>query len=154
MEITYISGNHKGGRTFDDVGVGSWNSPEEFLNSEYNTRDDDSKQNIDKNNFGFEEGYLIETTPEQDKIMVESFTMVSESDYRLLGNNCALAVQRSLFDAGIPVADSKYKTIRVPANKHLGEDSFVVRHPNFNPIPSEAYKSIIKHNPKGKRIHK
>ena len=49
----YISGEHKGGRTFNDIGVGNWNSPQEFLNSDYNRRTETSKDDKSKNNFGF-----------------------------------------------------------------------------------------------------
>lgn len=32
----YVSGKHSGGREFNDVAVGSWDSPQEFLDSSYN----------------------------------------------------------------------------------------------------------------------
>lgn len=32
------SGEHTGGRTFDDIGIGKWKNPHDFLNSEYNNR--------------------------------------------------------------------------------------------------------------------
>lgn len=40
----YISGEHKGGRPFNDIAVGSWDSPQEFFNSPYNVRTDNSKK--------------------------------------------------------------------------------------------------------------
>lgn len=59
-----------------------------------------------------------------------------------------------MFDAGISVAESDYTFSKVPANKKLGIESFVVKRPNFNPIPSKAFKNIIKQNPNGKFIQK
>ena len=57
---------HIGGREFNDVAVGSWDSPQEFLNSSYNVENDNSKNDPSMNNYGFTEGYQIKTTPEQD----------------------------------------------------------------------------------------
>lgn len=39
----YIFGSHYGGRTFNDVAVGSWDTPQEFFDSSYNVRNNDSK---------------------------------------------------------------------------------------------------------------
>ncbi|MDE6481144.1 MAG: RHS repeat-associated core domain-containing protein [Muribaculaceae bacterium] len=150
----YISGEHKGGRTFNDIGVGEWDTPEEFLNSDYNVRNDNCKDNKAVNNFGFEEGFVIETTRDQDKVMIETFSQVADSEYSLLGNNCAIAVQKTMFEADIPVAEPRFTKTFVPANKTLGESSFVISRPNFNVIPSQAFKSIIQQNPLGRYVHK
>ena len=39
----YLSGNHIGGRPFNDVAVGSWDSPQDFLDSDYNGKNENSK---------------------------------------------------------------------------------------------------------------
>ena len=109
----YISGSHSGGRTFNDVAVGSWDSPQEFLHSSYNVRNENSKDDKSMNHFGFTEGYQIPTTPEQDAIMRNSFIKKAETRYTPLGNNCAITVQEVMFDADIPVATPKYKTIHI-----------------------------------------
>ncbi|MDE5930067.1 MAG: hypothetical protein K2H03_06260, partial [Muribaculaceae bacterium] len=90
----YLFGEHKGGRTFNDVAIGSWDSPQEFFNSSYNVRDEESKYDKSKNHFGFCEGYQISTTAEQDAIMRDSFTKIANTEYNLLFNNCATAVQQ------------------------------------------------------------
>lgn len=95
----YISGSHSGGRKFNDVAVGSWDSPQEFLHSSYNVRNGDSKDNKTMNHFGFSEGYQIPTTPEQDAIMRNSFSKTAKSEYDLIDNNCATAVQKAMVDA-------------------------------------------------------
>ncbi len=64
---------HFGGRRFNDIAVGSWDTPEFFFKSSCNVEDDDSKDDPYKNSFGYSEGFLIHTTPEQDKIMRNSF---------------------------------------------------------------------------------
>ena len=101
----YASGSHSGGRKFNDVQVGKWDSPQEFLDSDYNSRPDDGDGKDDKsvNNFGYEEGYLIESTPEQDEIMREEFKKISDTEYDLLNNNCATAVQKTLIKGGFNV---------------------------------------------------
>ena len=149
----YLSGEFKGGRPFNDVGVGSRDSPIDFFDSEYNeTQGEAGKQNRNINNYGFSEGYHIKTTPEQDEIMRNSFIQISKTEYKLLGNNCATAVQKVMFDANIPVAESKYETISIPANTYLGESGYKIVKPNFDVYPSSAFESIINANPNGEYI--
>lgn len=150
----YISGQHKGGRKFNDIAVGSWNSPQEFFNSSYNVRNNKSKDNKAMNHFGFKEGYQISTTKEQDAIMREKFKEKSKDRYSPLGNNCATVVQRVMFDAGIPVATPKYETIHVPANFYLGEPEYNIVRPKIDPWPSSAFKTIMKVNPGGIYYHR
>lgn len=146
----FISGSFVGGRPFNDIGVGEWDTPQEFMNSDYNKKTGSNGDNNKAiNNYGFTEGYLIKTSNEQDKIMRDIFIKTSKTEYTPLGNNCATIVQQALFDAGIPVAKSKYETIYIPANKHFGEPAYRITRPNFNPIPRSAYKSIIDVNPDG-----
>lgn len=150
----YVSGEHIGGREFNDIAVGSWNSPDEFMHSTYNMRTDESKDDKSKNHFGYSEGYQISTTPKQDAMMRSSFIEKANTQYYPLGNNCATIIQSVMFDAGIPVATPTYETIHVPANKYLGEPEYNIVRPNFNPWPSSAFKSIMGLNPDGRYIHK
>ena len=150
----YISGKHTGGRPFNDIAVGNWDSPDEFMHSSYNKCTDESKEDKSMNNYGFSEGYQISTTSEQDAIMRKSFIEKSKTTYRLLGNNCATTVQSVMFEAGIPVAKPKYKTIHIPANKSLGEPAYDIVRPNISPFPHTAFKSIMNSNPHGIYIHK
>lgn len=148
----YLSGKHKGGRTFNDIGVGEWDTPLDFLNSQYNNRNENTKDNSNYNHFGFREGYLIYTSTEQDAIMRTKFENESHTKYTPLGNNCATIVQRVLLDAGIPIANPNYINIHIPANHKLGEEAYEYIKPNINPIPDEAYKAIKEQNPDGKII--
>lgn len=150
----YVSGEHKGGRDFNDIAVGSWDSPQDFLNSSYNVRTNQSKGDKSMNHFGFQEGFQISTTPEQDAIMRNSFIEKAETRYTPLGNNCATTVQEVMFEADIPVATPKYKTIHIPANIYLGEPEHDIVRPNINPWPRTAFKSIMESNPTGIYIHK
>ena len=97
----YIGGKFFGGRPFDDIAVGEWDSAEEFLRSSYNSKGDKyDRENT--NYYGFEHGYEIKTTPEQDKLISAKFKEISENEsYFLLGNNCATTVARSLIEGGI-----------------------------------------------------
>ena len=76
----YFLGSYSGGRTFNDVAVGSWDSPQDFFNSSYNIRNDKSKDDKSMNHFGFTEGYQIPTTPEQDATMRTSFSKTAKSE--------------------------------------------------------------------------
>lgn len=48
-------------------------------------------------------GYQIETTPEQDSIMREEFKNIAETEYDVITNNCAIAVQKTLIKGGLNV---------------------------------------------------
>lgn len=114
-----------GGRKFDDIGIGSWDSPADFFNSSYNENGDGDDKSI--NSYGYEEGYLISTTPEQDKTMSNYFMSISKyEEYSITNNNCAHAVQRSMAKAGS-------KT-----------DWYYV-------LPVNAYNNIVNLNPSGKK---
>lgn len=148
----YLSGHFTGGRPFNDVGVGAWRTPEEFLNSNYN-QDLGDKAINDKsvNNYGFEEGYRIKSTPEQDGIMRERFRTFSESDYSLLKNNCTTIVQQVLFVADIPINNQNTEKIYGEV-ENLGK--ILLSIPDLTIIPSEAYKKIINANPNGNFVRK
>lgn len=150
----YISGKFSGGRKADDIAVGEFYSPQEFMDSPYNTEGDGD--NLSINSFGFSEGYLIPSSEVQDNTMRETFTnMSNDKEYDLLGNNCATTVQKVMKAAGLKTYNDKQQKYRVPDNRSFGESSFIVTHKNLHPIiPSVLYKSIIRHNPQGKTIHK
>ena len=150
----YLSGEHRGGRRFNDIAIGPWDSPQDFMDSSYNQRTEESKDDRSFNNYVFNEGFLIPTTSEQDMEIRETFEHISLKEYHILGNNCATAVQRALIKAGIEVAYPKYETIRVPANHSIGEDGHELVKHRINHLPSKAFHSIRKLNPKGKMIYK
>lgn len=153
----YISGGHRGGRPFNDVAVGSWDSPEEFLNSSYNVRNENSKEKPDMNHFGFSEGFQIPATPEQDAVMRNGFTKIAETEYNLFNNNCATAVQKVMIDAGIPVSKPTMEPVTIPMPTPGGlVDVFngYQMKCDIKMIPSFAFKSIMNWNPTGRYIHK
>jgi len=145
----YLSGSHTGGREYNDLAVGEWDSPQHFMDSNYNRNGDK-----ETNSYGYTEGYVIPTTQEQDETMRETFTSISENEsYHLLGNNCSTVVQRSMEAAGLETYKQKTMTYRVPANHLLGESSFTTTYTTARPIvPSNSYKSIIRLNPQGQPI--
>lgn len=154
----YISGDHKGGRPFNDVGVGSWNSPQEFLNSSYNVKNDVSKEDKSMNNFGFSEGYQITSTPGQDAIMRENFTKIANTTYKPITNNCAIAVQQVMIDAGISVSKPNIvPTSTIPMQTPFGMinviNGYQIKY-DMHFLPSSAFKSIMEWNPGGQYLHK
>ena len=142
----YSSGKHTGGREFDDIAVGEWDSPQQFMDSHYNTEGDKENKDIDK--YGFPEGYVIPTTSEQDNTIRTKFTDISENEeYRLNPlnpNQCATTVQRSLNKAGIETG--------VTNVSYRWGERFESK---VNPyLPSQAYKAIIYNNPNGFKVYK
>ena len=138
----YSSGDHKGGRKFDDIAVGEWDSPEQFMQSTYNSKGDKDDKSI--NGYGFSEGYVIPTTSDQDKIMRETFTSISENeDYSIVTNNCATAVQKSLKAVGIKTSERVTDVMIGPSTKEVTPW-----------IPSFAFNVIKRNNPSGIYIRK
>ena len=106
----------------------TWNTPQDFLNSDYNNI------NKEKNNgYGYQEGYLIPTNSEQDKVVKETYLQAVEQGYSLIDNHCSIAVQKSLNSIGI-------KT-------HVIINAFPTFSANINPyFPDDAYKAIKMNN--------
>ena len=95
----YVSGKFTGGRKFNDIAVGEFKSPQDFLNSQYNTEGNGSDTSI--NSYGFTEGYIIPTSEEQDEIIRSTFVEISTNEpYDLLLNNCSVVAQRALEKGG------------------------------------------------------
>ena len=100
-----------GGRRYDDIGVGEWDTPQDFLDSSYNTDDDnnDSEKGNDAttNSYEYTVGYQIESSPEQDKAMRNEIKNISKTEeYGLSRNNCASAVIKTLEAAGFEFNES------------------------------------------------
>ena len=143
----YFSGKHIGGREFNDLGQGEFGSPQQFLESTYNSKGDKDDKTI--NDYGFGEGYIIPTTQEQDETIRNTFVDISNNEeYRLNPvnpNQCATVVQRSLNKVGIET-----RVNRTITNRSTGGDSYQIK---FNPyLPSQAFKSIMYNNPQGQYI--
>lgn len=147
----YVSGKFSGGRKFNDISVGSFDSPQQFMDSEYNESGDKDDKSI--NSYGFKEAYVIPTTTSQDEKIRDAFIDNSNNEYNLLGNNCSTVVQLSLEAGGIKTYTKTKNTYSIPSNYKLGESSFTVSISNSRPIiPSVSFRNIIKPNPNGKLI--
>lgn len=153
----YISGSHSGGRTFNDVAVGSWDTPQEFFDSSYNVRNENSKDDKSMNHFGFSEGYQISTTSEQDDTMRNSFTKTAKTEYNLFNNNCATAVQKAMVEAGIPVSEPTMIPSYTPMSTPFGLVNVFNGYQmkcDLKMMPSSAFKSIMQWNPNGSYLQK
>ncbi len=148
----YVSGEFWGGRKKNDVGVGSWNSPREFMKSDYNRRQRQSDSYNDVCNYNFRQCYIIKTSSEQDKKMIEDFKKVSKMEYNLLTNNCATAVQRVMYNSGVNVSNPPYWTVTNDTYMLNGQPIYDFRIPNFTPLPRNAFESIMETNPDGEHI--
>ena len=75
--IYELTNGYLGGGPDHDVGRGSWSSPQEFLDQAHKTTKEEREKNTDViNNYDYTDAYEIETTPEQDNIIKETFTMI------------------------------------------------------------------------------
>ena len=85
-----------GGASKHNKGNMTWNTPQDFLNSDYN-----DTNNEENNGYGYHEGYLIPTNSEQDNIVKETFIQAVNQGYSLIKNHCSIAVQKSLNAIGL-----------------------------------------------------
>ncbi len=153
----YFFGSHSGGRTFNDIAIGSWDSPQEFLDSSYNVRTTDSKDDKSMNHFGFSEGYQISTTPEQDGTMRNSFSEIAKTKYNPFNNNCATTVQKAMVKAGIPVSQPTIVPSYIPMTTPFGIDNvfngYQMKY-DIKMMPGSAFQSIMQWNPGGQYLQK
>ena len=155
----YSSGQFSGGKQFNEVAVGEWNSPQKFLNSDFNTRATGAEKqtSTDINGYGFTEVFVIPTTPTQDRTIRETFTNIATTEnYDLVGNNCATAVLRSFEAAGIQTYNTATNRTYVPANHKFGESGYWVTYPmSSRPfVPSSAFRSVMNYNRNGFLLRK
>jgi hypothetical protein len=153
----YFFCTHTGGREFNDIAVGSWDSPQEFLDSSYNVKNKNSKDDKSMNNYGFTEGYQISSTPEQDETMRNSFSKAAKTKYNLFNNNCATTVQKAMIEAGIPVSEPTMVPSYIPVVTPFGVVDVLNGYKmkcDIIKLPSSAFQSIIKFNPSGQLLHK
>jgi len=148
----YSSGQHSGGRKFDDLKVGQFDSPKQFLESKYNQAGDKDDRSI--NSYGFKEAFVIKTTEKQDNAIRGKFEDVSKNEEYSLNpanpNQCATTVQKSLNAAGIETTETVTKTV---TDRQHGDVYEVTT--KTNPyLPSNAFKAIINNNPNGTYVKK
>ena len=135
-----------GGRPFDDIEVGSFDSPEKFMNSPYNKKYEKIEEKADPsiNSYGYPEGYVIPATQDQDETIKKTYIDAVNEGYTLSDNQCAKVVQRALSKAGISVYESTVT--------HYPYASSVTRTLPY--LPSNAYSVIKSNNPQGYSVYK
>ena len=96
------SNGKKGGKPYHDLGMQTFDSISEFLNSDYNKEGTEEEILIDKvNNFGYEKAFVIPTTHNQDKKIMEKFLKEAHLSYNLVYRQCAQVVQIALNAGGV-----------------------------------------------------
>jgi len=147
----YIPGTDifMGGRKSDDIAVGLFDSPQQFLNSKYNHEGNEDDKSI--NAYGFTQAFVLPTTSEQDNAIRKTFTDISQNEeYRLnpfTPNHCGTTVQRSLNSANVRTTVDTY----IPVGMY-GTSGMTIK---TNPyLPSNAFNAIMKNNPNGQLIRR
>ncbi len=144
----YASANGKLGGPTNDVGVGSWESPEEFLKyMNGNSTQDNDGQTEEMTKYEYAEAYEITTTPEQDKIIADEFGEIAKEDYDLASNNCAHAVLRSLNAAGLVkiTGANNIKPVIFMPSPYEPRPS-IITDTHLAQRPREAYNDIKRNN--------
>ena len=132
-----------GGGPIDNKGEKSWESPQDFLDDDYNraTNQEDLENGI-VNGYGYKEGYLIPTNQQQDRVASQTFIETVDKGYSLLNNQCSMAVQKALNAAGIETGRTYYY--------HSVGTTIKGSYKEYNPyLPSSSFKAIIQNNRNG-----
>lgn len=141
------SKGESGGKGYHDKGEKSFDSPEQFLSSDYN-RTSENKDEIESdavNNYDFKEAIVLPTSKEQDNIAKDAFIDKTKENYNALSNNCAQAVYSALKAIGIN-----------PAVKRSISDSqgMSVNMYTAPVLPQTLFDNLIKTFPDAKIIQK
>ena len=155
-----ISGNvdspYKGGKHYDEIGVGNWDNAQDFLDSDFNREaPDENPDNPDYDKYEYTLGLEIETTSEQDNIARDTFTSISQNEeYDFLFNNCAQGAQRAIKATGIKINVAEPYS-RIPLiNAIMDRKIKLIKSQTPVPYPEDAYRNIKKANPQAKEIKK
>lgn len=94
-----------GGKGYHDTGERSFDSPEQFLHSNYNREGSlEEIKNNEVSNYEFSEAIILPTTSKQDNEAVAQFLLETNKSYDIGNNNCARAVGITLKSLGINVS--------------------------------------------------
>lgn len=89
--------------------------------------------------------------------MRNSFSKTAKSEYDLFNNNCAMAVQNAMLDAGIPVSENSIVPTYIPILTPFGIvdvcNGYQINY-DMNILPSSVFQSIMKWNPIGLYLQK
>ena len=132
-----------GGKPYHDLGVKTFDSPEDFMNSTYNREGNEEEVGNDEiNNYGYDEAYTIPTDSKQDNKIRSAFQSEAKKPYTPW-HQCAIVVQNALSAGNIKSIDVSYL--------YLDDDYPKVNVPY---MPLRTFRNIIDINPKGKIIKK
>lgn len=143
------------GMNYNDVGAGEWDSPEAFFKFQQDLAKIGAPKDKSFVNFQYNRGYVIPCTHEQDAIMRDTFAEIAGTEYNVLNNNCAIAVQIAMHRAGLPFyneggAHDDWRTWDYWSKSTHTEDSGISWMINW--IPKCAFNDIVKVNPNGRLI--
>lgn len=132
-----ISNQRVGGK--NDKGTPLTVNVQEFLNT--NTDE--------KGNRYYTDAIVIQTTPDQEKKIVESMSRSLKKDYNFFIKNCAHAVSRALSEGGVQINDNG--SIEDMARRYLNDISEhgIV----YRTVPILLYDSIKHANPQAKKYY-
>ena len=138
-----------GGAPHNNLGERSFDSPTVFLNSIYNS--DGSYEEIEHdriNGYGYTEGYILPTTPKEDKKIKYNFMKAVNEGYNLLKNQCTNSVQKALNSVGVKTTTiNKFNYSTTSGAVYPMPPHYTV---GVNPyLPSLAFKAIRDNNPNG-----
>ena len=131
-----------GGKPYHDLGVKTFDSPDDFMNSTYNREGSKEEvRNNEINNYGYDEAYTIPTDSAQDNKIRSAFQSEAKKPYNLLSHQCAQVVQLALNAGGIntkKILDIEFNILGITIKKKFD------LHPFF---PANTFETIRQNNP-------
>lgn len=149
----FQGGWYIGNSKHNDLGVGSWDTPADFMRSPFNADGPSSDTTISC--CRYTDAYLIPTTAEQNDVIVECFRRMSSERYNLLKNNCATACIRSLWTAGIntePASDAVPPAGLPEIDALQSLLDYLARFTGSYDLPYTAFRDIVTANPQGRFV--
>ncbi|WP_408040247.1 RHS repeat domain-containing protein, partial [Tenacibaculum amylolyticum] len=147
--------NSEGELVNDQFTIKTFDTVEDFANSEYNTfkedyDDGEGFKNSERDSDGnirqrFTEGFEIETTAEQDKAIISASSEEVQKPFSTLNSNCTHTCQKGLDAGGLKNGEYSSRTI-----SRRGR-SYNVRSKNYFPTTKQAE---IERSNKGKDVDK
>ena len=134
-----------GGKPYHDLGVKTFDSPDDFMNSTYNREGSKEEvRNDEINNYGYNEAYTIPTDSEQDNKIRSAFQSEAKKPYNLLDHQCAQVVQLALNAGGIStkkIFDIEFNILGLTIKRKID------LYPFYPFTPADTFETIRQNNP-------
>ena len=138
------SDGSSGGSSYNNTGLHSFNSIEEFLHSDFNAKGSISDVVAGRTSgYGYDKALVLPSSSTQDELARSTFVQIVNKSYNLMSNNCVTASREGLKAAGIEVNSMSYFFL---------PNGTIVEKPEEPITPSNLYFNVKTKNKNVKEI--